>query len=788
MAALASSTSKDESSVSKPGAVAVASRVGGKSPDATAASEESSRPSVSSNDPARAKIRMAPAVDPSSVASRSSSPVAAGATAATSSVARADTSEEGQQNGGASAAGATSSSSKQGDKDDIIAFLHSDSDRVQRPGAHFGVGVPEEDVESGTIVEAEVAPDIEAVIEGAIQKAVQKTLAATQRQNQENEEIAATVACAEHTNPEEQEGDDEKEDKICGLPKKSILMIFGCGLLLLVVAAVGAAVGIMARKDNDEGPGSREKPIETPDLTQPPVTPTDPPSEAPAVTPTSSPTRSSLGPYGDILMPGVDLSLVDQTSPQYLAVEWIAEIDPRELSAARSTELLERYSLAVLYFATQGEYWLFNFGWLAGADHCEWAYVECNLDNRVTGLTMTFNTIGGTLPTEIGNFLSLEHMWFGRNYLSGTIPSEVGRLMGLTSLQIWENSLSGSLPSEIGLLSLLAAMGLSTNNLIGELPSELGNLTVLQSLQLNTNIFEGLIPTSLGSLTGLGNLGLTLNLFWGAIPSELGRLTLLTTFQLWENAFSGEIPSEFSAMTSLTGLGMSTNALSGAVPSQLGDLSNLRYLSLFENDLTSTIPSQLGRLYMLVDLVISNNGLTGTIPTDLGLLSSLFELLLFNNELIGTVPTELGRLTQCTYLGISHNNLVGSIPSELRHLTNMQEAYFFGNSFDAGLETLFCGLGLDNFYADCIGTPADLTCACCSAYIVSLVLCQVFCVLLEFTPECCASSFSSLLQNWARGLRDGCSISNSTDASSIYISYISANTLKIGPSCGYPAP
>ena len=110
--------------------------------------------------------------------------------------------------------------------------------------------------------------------------------------------------------------------------------------------------------------------------------PSAPPSPSPSATPTSLPssfpTESQLGAFADILLPGVDLSLLDQTSSQYMALQWIAEEDPKGMLAVETTELVERFSLATFYYATNGMEWTSDLLWLSETHHCDWEYVECD--------------------------------------------------------------------------------------------------------------------------------------------------------------------------------------------------------------------------------------------------------------------------------------------------------------------------------------------------------------------------------------------------------------------------
>lgn len=91
--------------------------------------------------------------------------------------------------------------------------------------------------------------------------------------------------------------------------------------------------------------------------------PTETPAANPTGTPTTNPTRmpianptTSLQAVADIL--GIpDLNLLDETSPEIHSLQWLAYYDIlyNELLFAGSNQtIIERYALAVLYFAMNG--------------------------------------------------------------------------------------------------------------------------------------------------------------------------------------------------------------------------------------------------------------------------------------------------------------------------------------------------------------------------------------------------------------------------------------------------
>ena len=59
------------------------------------------------------------------------------------------------------------------------------------------------------------------------------------------------------------------------------------------------------------------------------------------------------------------------------------------------------------------------------------------------------NSIGGTLPSELGRCSALSRLALFSNVFSGMIPSELGRLENLRQLSLKRNNLSGSIPEEI---------------------------------------------------------------------------------------------------------------------------------------------------------------------------------------------------------------------------------------------------------------------------------------------------------------------------------------------------
>ncbi|KAL3790443.1 hypothetical protein ACHAWO_007133 [Cyclotella atomus] len=138
-----------------------------------------------------------------------------------------------------------------------------------------------------------------------------------------------------------------------------------------------------------------------------------------------------------------------------------------------------------------------------------------------------------------------EILWAGWNSITGTLPSELFELPNIRDIHLAYNYISGSIPENIGQAKSLEALHLfDMENMTGTIPNSLYNLTKLKDLWLYNNQFEGSIRTEIGNLKELVHFSIYSNQFTGTIPSELGRCEKLEWVQFQDNLINGSVPDE----------------------------------------------------------------------------------------------------------------------------------------------------------------------------------------------------------------------------------------------------
>eukprot|EP00980_Cylindrotheca_fusiformis_P009382 scaffold2049_cov108-Cylindrotheca_fusiformis.AAC.8 len=153
----------------------------------------------------------------------------------------------------------------------------------------------------------------------------------------------------------------------------------------------------------------------------------------------------------------------------------------------------------------------------------------------------------GEIPTEVGLLSSLEYLLLGYNSLSGTLTTELFQLTKLEVLDLMVNDITGPIPSEVGLAASLRTLDLGYNEITGILDNVVN--PSLQRIVFAFNALNGPIPSFIGTMTMLEHLDLSYNRLSGQLPSSLADLHFLDHLSLNNNAdLSGTVPATLSSL------------------------------------------------------------------------------------------------------------------------------------------------------------------------------------------------------------------------------------------------
>ncbi|RXH85258.1 hypothetical protein DVH24_042026 [Malus domestica] len=283
-----------------------------------------------------------------------------------------------------------------------------------------------------------------------------------------------------------------------------------------------------------------------------------------------------------------------------------------------------------------------------------------------------FNTLSGTLPSDLYKAQALHEISLPSNQLFGRISDNIVNLTSLTILEIYFNHLSGALPLHIGKLSKLKRMLLHFNNLEGPLPPSLMNCTNLIELNLGFNRLDGNISElNFSKLDQLIKLDLLRNYFFGVLPKSLYSCKYLKAVRLSINDLEGQIQHEIVSLKYLSFLSLGRNRLTNVTSAIhiLMRLESLRVVALSNSFLGEELPdgdAMIGSGFQNLRLFsLSDCQLRGYIPVWMSKLKKLKVLDLSSNRLTGSIPPWLGSLPNLFFINLANNSLSGGIPKEL---------------------------------------------------------------------------------------------------------------------------
>jgi len=474
------------------------------------------------------------------------------------------------------------------------------------------------------------------------------------------------------------------------------------GGLILVTLAIVLPITLGPNKSSNRSP-------------RPPKHHDGSPAHAPAPSPTVPPQQREDSIIKHFVNLGIatEAELTTAGTPQHNALTWLAFYD-EPFSKVPSTmrlhsRFVERYALAVFYFATNGPAWTFKMNFLSGIDHCDWnddfltatgTVLKLGVSNctyaaesdlwaggkMVTGLSLrkwflvlrVFSrvmTMGGRRQNSHIPLVVFLH-FVAMNLLAGSFPTETTLLYGLQSIFTPFNpQLAGNLDFGLTTMKSLTYFESQYCGLTGTIPSDIGSMTKLTTLALGNNHFGGTTPDSLFELTNLVLLGLDDNMLEGNIE-PFGQLTNLKHVYMADNLFTGQLTDILVAAWSehMRELDLSTNMLNSTLPASLFNMTNLLVVDLHGNNFRGSLPDIASSNNVIEFVAFYDNQLTGQIPLSISKLENLRHLDLARNHLASPLPDTIGAMTHLKYLYIGQNDFyMHEFPSFMFSLTNLQE-------------------------------------------------------------------------------------------------------------------
>ncbi|KAM0995744.1 hypothetical protein ACFX2C_005839 [Malus domestica] len=115
-----------------------------------------------------------------------------------------------------------------------------------------------------------------------------------------------------------------------------------------------------------------------------------------------------------------------------------------------------------------------------------WTVYTFTSNGSMIFLDLSYNSLTGTIPENLGMLSYVQVLNLGHNKLSGNIPDSFGGLKAVGVLDLSHNNLQGFVPGSLGTLSFLNDLDVSNNNLTGPIPSG-GQLTTFPASRYENN-------------------------------------------------------------------------------------------------------------------------------------------------------------------------------------------------------------------------------------------------------------------------------------------------------------
>jgi len=342
----------------------------------------------------------------------------------------------------------------------------------------------------------------------------------------------------------------------------------------------------------------------------------------------------------------------EHNSPQDLAMRWLID-DDKLLLNADSSDFVQRYVVAVIYFSLGPASWVDSFWLTPTRDECNIPGIVCDSQMRITALKFSDDDMEGLLPSEVSHLQELRDIDFSDNEIDGNIPKSWQSLKNLKSLVLDYNEMSGSVPQEIcslrsnGQLELLkvdcddllcdccyGCSGSIGNNPDGRpivyLPPELRAIEIRQKLNQvsfkQNDVDKSIQNKAADWIVNVDKLQLDSD------SKELIQRYVLSVIYYSLDGDNWDVQDN--------NLGESDRWLTGKpycswIGITCDAKDNVMALDLPFFNLRGDLPYETGSLQSLRVLNMSNNKLTGSLPDELSNLSNLSILSVYNNQMSG---------------------------------------------------------------------------------------------------------------------------------------------------------
>ena len=403
-------------------------------------------------------------------------------------------------------------------------------------------------------------------------------------------------------------------------------------------------------------------------------------------------------------------------------------------------KLSDREVLEILYEATGGEDWTDTTNWLSDEPLSDWAGVETNEAENVTGLSLDGNNLTGSIPGELGELDDLATLDVSRNTLTGPVPAHLGALQQLRDLLLNGNALEGLLPNHLGYMAGLRYLHIGSNNFTGPVPPSFADLALDTLYAAGSGVC---VPPSLDEwFTGIGQTddadrcvaSITIEIvdpppltFYA--PGETGTLSATyvsaegdTTHEAsvtWSSGDTAVVSVDEAGTVTAVGDGetvvtathdstTASIAVEVALPENDRDVLEIFHDRargdgwtdgtnwLSDEPLSEWAGVETDDSGRVVSLSLPGNNLRGSLHSSIGQLDQLVTLDLGRNWVSGSIPPEVGNLTRLGELALSVNGFSGELPSELGTLDSLRTLKVAATSLSGLVPASFADLDLES--------------------------------------------------------------------------------------------